>query len=434
LSLGWKWYGNMVRRQFETPPNLPATNANRCLIIPDSKEWLGIFNSALLELAQAYNYEQVNDTDMTPEDVAAICFDIYTTYLEGTCTSMECQEVAPCLYPPGRRQRMNPTTGRLEFSDDGATWYDASDYDPRYSAPRNELSGVMGCDESRYIVGYIQHMIDRTKDQIEIGGGAIGIAAGIVGLMAAIFSFGAAIPVYLAFAGALVAFTSAAITAALTDAVWQRLACNVLSVITGETTISDDMFAAIVAQMQADETGTAETVLWHALNQLGPVGLQNVIGFETVPTGVDADCSVCGTWCYEFDFHAGQDSWTIANGFWSALKGFYSYWDGSRMLLEINRTYTDTVINRVVITGTIGRNAVTAPTRQFNSWKDGVATTLGTFPSGAGDFSVEWTGTLPSDRLQMRLDSNSATSAQENRFYTVRIEGTGDNPFGADNC
>jgi len=75
----------MVRKLFLTPPTLPGTTEKRCIEIPSSREWLGIFNNALLMLSQSYNYEQVHDTDLTPEETAAICMQIYVDYLAGMC-------------------------------------------------------------------------------------------------------------------------------------------------------------------------------------------------------------------------------------------------------------------------------------------------------------------------------------------------------------
>lgn len=56
----------------------------RKLEIPASKEWLGIFNSALLTLVYPWVYEQVYDTDLTPEEVAEKCREIFDKYLIST--------------------------------------------------------------------------------------------------------------------------------------------------------------------------------------------------------------------------------------------------------------------------------------------------------------------------------------------------------------
>lgn len=86
----------MTRRLFLTPPSLPTETVARCLIIPSSKEWLGIFNAAILLTIKAHNYEQVNPTDMTTEEVVNICYGIYEEYIRGDCNNMELRLTAGC--------------------------------------------------------------------------------------------------------------------------------------------------------------------------------------------------------------------------------------------------------------------------------------------------------------------------------------------------
>lgn len=73
-----------MRKLALTPSALPIDHIQRSLKIPSSQEWLGIFNAALLELTNPFNFEQLNETDMTPDEVAAKCFEIYVEYLSPT--------------------------------------------------------------------------------------------------------------------------------------------------------------------------------------------------------------------------------------------------------------------------------------------------------------------------------------------------------------
>jgi len=57
----------MVRKAYLTPPDTPEGVTCRVLRMPDSKEWLGVFNAALLTLTQGWQWEQVNNTDLTIE-------------------------------------------------------------------------------------------------------------------------------------------------------------------------------------------------------------------------------------------------------------------------------------------------------------------------------------------------------------------------------
>jgi len=74
-------------KPFLTPPDIPEGEECRSLIIPSSKEWLGIFNSALLETIYYWNYEQVNDTDLTREETAEKAREIVYAYFDASCGS-----------------------------------------------------------------------------------------------------------------------------------------------------------------------------------------------------------------------------------------------------------------------------------------------------------------------------------------------------------
>jgi len=72
-------------KPFLTPPEFPVGEDCRTLKIPSSKEWLGIFNSALLETQYYWNYEQVEPTDLTPEETAEKCREIVWNYFNAAC-------------------------------------------------------------------------------------------------------------------------------------------------------------------------------------------------------------------------------------------------------------------------------------------------------------------------------------------------------------
>lgn len=71
----------MVKKLFITPASIPADETCRTLNIPNQQDWLGIFNAAILTLTQPYNYEQLHDTDLTPDECAALAMQIYADYL-----------------------------------------------------------------------------------------------------------------------------------------------------------------------------------------------------------------------------------------------------------------------------------------------------------------------------------------------------------------
>jgi len=79
----------MSEIEFLTPPDIPEGEDCRTLKIPNSLYWLGVFNSALLDLTNPAKWKQVNDTDLTPDEAAEKCYEIYEAYIaSGTDCAM----------------------------------------------------------------------------------------------------------------------------------------------------------------------------------------------------------------------------------------------------------------------------------------------------------------------------------------------------------
>lgn len=119
----------MVRRLFLTPDETPVSTYNRCLAIPANRAWLAAVNQALLILTNPANWEQLDETDLTPEESAAAAYEMYVAYLSAECgADMNCQDVYNCLSPyaalPANAQvRVN--AGVPQYSlDGGVTWSD----------------------------------------------------------------------------------------------------------------------------------------------------------------------------------------------------------------------------------------------------------------------------------------------------------------------
>jgi hypothetical protein len=88
----------MVRKTFICPPSWPAGWYTRCVRVPASQEWLAVYNRALLWLTEPVQWEQLNVTDLSPEECAAIAFGIYEEWLSGEC-SVDCEDVIACIQP-----------------------------------------------------------------------------------------------------------------------------------------------------------------------------------------------------------------------------------------------------------------------------------------------------------------------------------------------
>lgn len=125
----------MSRRDFRTPSNVPATSVGRCIVVPNDAAWLGLLNAALLMLTEHWRYDQVETTDLTPEETAAIWYDIYVSTLTSACEDcpdMNCNDVLECVLPYLEASfyedadiRINPVTNAPQVSyDGGTTWSD----------------------------------------------------------------------------------------------------------------------------------------------------------------------------------------------------------------------------------------------------------------------------------------------------------------------
>lgn len=86
----------MVRKLYICPPETPETVVTRCVRVPANQEWLAVFNRALLMLTDPAQWEQLNETDITPDEAAAVAYDVYQEWLSGEC-SLNCEDVLACV-------------------------------------------------------------------------------------------------------------------------------------------------------------------------------------------------------------------------------------------------------------------------------------------------------------------------------------------------
>jgi len=85
-----------VKRLFITPHEVPQSTLLRCLDIPAAQDWLGVINAALLLMIDPNNYEQLHETDLTPDAAAARAYQIYVQYLLGDCGMFNCDDLLAC--------------------------------------------------------------------------------------------------------------------------------------------------------------------------------------------------------------------------------------------------------------------------------------------------------------------------------------------------
>jgi len=102
----------MAKPRFLTPADIPQEDVCRGLVLPNSRDWFGVFSEALSQTIYPWNYTQVHETDLTPEAAAEEAYERYVAWLSAECGAA----TAGCLLPNSQKVwRRNPTTHKLEY-------------------------------------------------------------------------------------------------------------------------------------------------------------------------------------------------------------------------------------------------------------------------------------------------------------------------------
>jgi len=293
-----------VPRKFLTPPTLPEDTQCRGLVLPASKEWLGIFSDALLATTYAYNYEQVNSTDLTPDAVAQACYQIYLAWLESTCGGGGC--TLPDLDSPIYRR--NPTTGKWEYLNNGVWEEPTGENAIPDPAPREEPTEAEkqcgAASNAAHVLRELYSSILASYDEfVAPAVNQANIAFDVAVIVGSQFG-----PVSASFL-ALSDFAWTVFTQALTEITnddWsdefeQLLVCILQSASSvdedGAVTfnffdVNSNLVGFILPVI--DEFVRVRWQVWYLLQMIGEQGL-NVAGGTTA---VEGDCITCDTWCY----------------------------------------------------------------------------------------------------------------------------------------
>lgn len=296
----------MARKRFRTPPTLPEDTQCRGTVVPASKEWLGLYSDALLELTYAHNYEQVEPTDLTPDETASLAYQQYLAWLDSTCGGGDCS--LPGFDPPVRTYRRNPTTGRIEWQNNGEWEEPTGDYAIPDPEPREEpTEAEKKCGAASNAANVLRELysnilsvydaeVDPLLNQIDIAG-QVAVAIGSM--------FGPVSASFLALSGFAWEVFTQALTVITEDDwsnAWQEeLVCilNSASTVGEDGEVTFDFFTVnsnLVGFLLpvVDDYVRVRWQVWYLLQMIGEQGL-NVAGGTTA---VEGDCVTCDTWCY----------------------------------------------------------------------------------------------------------------------------------------
>ncbi len=222
-----------------------------------------------------------------------------------------------------------------------------------------------------------------------------------------------------------------AVRAALTDDVYDQLNC-ILYCHMDETAFFDGSeWGAVRSQILSEITGIAGVFLEHLIYLIGNGGLSNLA--RAGAGSPDADCSEChcdDTWCKEWDFtvDAYDDVWqgyTV-----TSAPSFYN----TNYIASTGWRTDNGGVNYSIIEIEIDTSRLTRVTFTLDPLTDSTAF-LGILPSEGGDVTVNY---AVNDR---NFDGSEPTGSwlgigqRGSAILTyVKLEGTGTNPFGANNC
>jgi hypothetical protein len=296
----------MARKRFLTPPTLPEDTQCRGLVIPSSREWLGLYSEALLALTHDYNYEQAEPTDLTPEATAALAYAQYVAWLNSECGGGGGSCVLPDLAQPFFRT--SPTTRRWEMLENGA-WVEPSG---TYALPEPEArteptDAEKQCGAASNAVHALKTLygaiVEVYDDEVEPALNQVEIAAQIA--VAWGQAFGPVSSTFLAMSGAAwEGFTF--LLGEIAEDDWTEefqdiLVCLLKSnseVTAGKVHFN---FQAVIYDLVGfvlpviDNFVRVRWQVWYLLQCIGEQGLD----LAGATNDVEGDCVTCDSWCVE---------------------------------------------------------------------------------------------------------------------------------------
>ena len=428
----------MARKKFQTPPTLPETTQCRGLVIPASKEWLGLYSDALLDLTYAYNYEQVNATDLTPDEVAALAYQQYLAWLDSTCGSGGAVPTVPDLDTPLYRQ--NPTTGRWEYINNGVWTEPTGDNAIPDPAPRPEPTDPeKRCGAASNAANALRELyaavLGAYNETLEPAVNQANIAFQVSTVIGSWFG-----PISASFL-ALSDFAWSTFTILLTevttddwsDAFQEELVCilnKASEVVDGAVhfdwfTVNSNLVGILLPII--DEYVRVRWQVYYLLQTIGSQGLD----LAGAATAVEGDCVTCDTWCVNLT--PEELGVTVVRGFMNAA-GEIEAGSGIEAYGTLDVDTSQCVITRVGIEyyapgGSTATMLVSASPSNGPLYQ--VRVVGGGLPSvWISDDNVAWYSNSDSTHLEFYNAGNLADKVQR-----CIIMGTGINPFGiGSNC
>lgn len=449
--------------QFDLPETIDPERICVCFEIPNERYHIRAFWTALYRLTLWNSWAA--DEAHTAREVAAVWRDVWNTAIKDEDT-MGCG----CSDRPTQR-RLSPS-GILEVSyDDGQTWEEDRANDPRFSNPvLPPLTGGTAeekrCTMANSIVTALeaeqQKQLDILQDQAQL---ATAIFDSIAAFLAIVGATG--VGALFALISLLIGLLVRTIINMLPEdfeaqfnlTTWQALLCILYCEIDDNGHITEAAWQNIKTRC-ISEVPTSYAGHWCSdmINAMGVVGLTNAgLG----GWGGARDCSNCecdDTWCYLFDFeqnNGGFSAQTTNNPF-SRNLGTYVSGSGWRHTdvsgaaqiggtvyrrgVYIQRDFTMATVTKITVAYEYTEGTF-IPANQYSKWQ--LESQSGVIQGGVSadvppPTPSVWEGNISMSRVRIMLTASGRQNVSgfdgSALIKWVKLEGTGSNPFGADNC
>lgn len=434
----------MVRRLFLTPSHLPETVSTRCITLPDDAEWFGLLNAALLLMADERNYEQVNDTDLTAAEVAAYMYAVYEAYLGDECMSCCDDFLEYGTLPADASYRV--TAGVPEYSLDGGTTWSAIPGEAQLERVPQRIvtpgadNDAKRCNASERATLVLTEMYRQTFGAISAAG--MNVLEDVIRFLAHLAKLQIAedLGPWNAVVRANNVFqdypfpdwTEATLTADDQD----NLRCLLYNYSTVSGGVVSFDWEAVTDNVITNMGATVGIAIFTLMTYIGAPGLNRA---GDVGSAISTDCDCDNVWCMEWDFTVDDGGWEPYNGYWSvyvAGVGWKGNVGGSNEGLYVKRVFPSASnITRMIVTngngqaeiGYQGFNTTILPATTTVVWADNA------HANDAGPWEYNFAPVaVPTQGIMLDRHVNGAGPIPI--ITKVRLEGTGENPFGADTC
>lgn len=399
--------------------SLPDRKCNYCLTEQEA--------TALLQIAEylAWQTRWIDASEGKNNDkLAAFAAGIQDKLMSGCCGDEQDYLV-----------RYNSDGIREISYDGGETWQPDPNPDPRfigtyYPLPPDWPTTDEKCQAASNVVQWFQQQQEATAASLTSGASITTVIASIIAIIIVVIgstaTAGTLTPILISLAAALLQTTAEAFNAAMTEEVYGRFLCNIYCHINDDGTVTQTQWQEIKNQLIEEEGGIAFRFLFDNVNALGTIGLTNMARSGAAS---DIDCSGCDcspdTWCYEYDFTAEDGDWTVLYGTWTSGTGWQGTAAGSGVSIVIYKdglTFNVTHIEvDVVCAGTCNIAVIIDDSVGIAVANDA--------PTG----SYSWDGDYSGGKFTLNPSSGSSQGADVT-MTRILFSGTGDNPFGTDNC